>query len=308
MTTQPQPHPLLLVLTCHYTLHGWQRYWVVVPKFSSVMSSIYRTCLICPWNMSNSITMFSLRVRNSRGYLFNLLRGTNFLLPILFLLLCCLYLGGPLMTTELIMETSIGENDGPPMPSNCAPATPTTANQPPPIWPGNTRHYSVTLWSTGGWGTTVTRVGPVGCHAPPKKWYNFLIKILLLLTITQWQLKNNMAIHLVMSVEPIQCDEAPTTTTTTCEIMSQLNFRGAGLLCATTTATTCKIECLGLISRVGDSLLPPPPLPPMKLSISAWFQGWWSLFCCHCHHHPQNWAETLDFAGVSGKWEFTWMP
>jgi len=80
-------------------------------NFFIITSSIYRTRLICPWNMSGlqrSITTFSPWVGNSRGYLFNLLRGTNFLSLIPFLLSCCLNLGGPLTTTELTMETSIG--------------------------------------------------------------------------------------------------------------------------------------------------------------------------------------------------------
>jgi len=45
-----------------------------------------------------------------------------------------------------------------------------------------------------------TRVGTVGYRAHPKKWYDFLIKILLLLTITQWQLKNDAATHFAMLV------------------------------------------------------------------------------------------------------------
>ena len=70
-----------------------------------------------------------------------LLRGMNFLLSILFLLSCRLNLPGRGIDNHRLNNRNQHWGDGLPMPSNCAPATPTTANQQPPsMWPGDTRH------------------------------------------------------------------------------------------------------------------------------------------------------------------------
>ena len=47
---------------------------------------------------------------------------------------------------------------------------------------------------------------------------------------------------------------------------------------------------------VVDSLLRPTALQPTKSNILAQFRRLWTPFRCH-HHHPRNWAETLDCAG-----------
>ena len=161
----------------------------------------------------------------------------------------------------------------------------------------------------------------MGCRAPPKKWYDFLIQILLLPTITTVAVKERRgnpprrvglnqfdATRWILLLEffltcRFQGHRTPlcpstTTTTTTCEIASRLDFRGAGFPCATTTATTREIECLGSISGVGISLLPPPPV---KSSVPARFRGLWSPFCCHVnavHGHRKGCSDRCEDAVI----------
>jgi len=60
--------------------------------------------------------------------------------------------------------------------------------------------------------------------------------------------------------------------------------------------TTIGIKCEHSIPRVSTVYCPPPPLPPLKSSANARFQGWWALpvshprrraakarFCAHNH-------------------------